>query len=240
MSVHGTWSRRRALFSVPVIGAALALTACGGSSSTVHASAMASPTASSPAASSPAAGVTASDGAAAGMSATYPAIAPGPAATGAHNTADVDFATGMIPHHGQAVQMADMVLARTTNAEVKALAERIKQAQTPEIIAMSGWLKGWGQEAPDPYATMSNDMAGMGSGGMMSGAQMQQLETASTASAGRVFLTLMPEHHQGAIDMARTELALGTNPEAKKLAHAIITGQSAEITQMKKMLATLS
>jgi hypothetical protein len=58
-------------------------------------------------------------------------------------------------------------------------------------------VEGLGQDVPDPYATMKNDMAGMGAGGIMSGAQMHQLETVGTASAGRVFFTLMPQHHQG-------------------------------------------
>ena len=68
---------------------------------------------------------------------------------------------------------------------------------------------------------------------------MAQLGAAKGVTADRVFLTLMPEHHQGAIDMAKTELLGGTNPEARKLAQAIIDAQTAEIAQMKTMLAAL-
>lgn len=145
----------------------------------------------------------------------------------------------MITHHGQAVVMSDLLLARTSSAEVKALAQRIKEAQAPEITAMAGWLKGWGAGVPDPYASMGDQMAGMDHGGMMSSGQMRQLESAMGTSADKVFLTLMPEHHQGTIDMARTEVATGLNPETKKLARSIISSQTAEITQMKTMLATL-
>jgi uncharacterized protein (DUF305 family) len=170
---------------------------------------------------------------------SYSPVTPGPAATGAHNAADVAFAVGMIAHHGQAVVMCDLLLARTSSAELKALAQRIKGAQAPEITAMAGWLKGWGTGVPDPYTSMGDQMAGMGRGGMMSGGQMRQLESAMGTSVDKVFLTLMPEHHRGAIDMARTELAKGANPEAKKLARSIISSQTAEITQMRSMNAAL-
>jgi uncharacterized protein (DUF305 family) len=172
-----------------------------------------------------------------GMPMSTAPITPGPAAAGPHNAADVAFATQMISHHGQAVQMSDLVLGRGSTADVKSLAEKIKAAQTPEIARMSGWLKGWGQQVPDPYATMAADMGGMPMGGLMTAEQMHQLETASGAGADKVFLTLMPAHHRGAIDMARVELSKGANPQAKKLAQAIITAQTAEIATMKTMLA---
>jgi uncharacterized protein (DUF305 family) len=166
-------------------------------------------------------------------------VTPGPAATGAHNAADAAFATAMISHHGQAVQMSDMLLARSSNPTVKALAEKIKAAQAPEMATMSGWLKGWGQPVPDPYASMDNGMGGMAMKGIMTQAQMHQLNVAAGPQADRVFLTLMPDHHRGAIEMSTTELAAGANPEAKKLARSIITSQTAEINQMKSMLTSL-
>ena len=173
----------------------------------------------------------------AGM-ATYPPVTPGPAAAGARNDVDVMFANDMIPHHGQAVQMADMILAKTGNAQVKALAERIKAAQTPEISAMTGWLKGWGATPPDPYAHMAG-MAGMQHVGMMSTEQMDQLDKATGTAADTLFLTQMQEHHAGAVETAKGELENGSNPEAKKLAQAIVTSQTAEITEMKAMVTAL-
>ncbi len=80
-------------------------------------------------------------------------------AVGAHNQADITFATEMIPHHRQAVQMADMALTQATNADVKTLAQAIKAAQDPEIVQMSGWLAGWQQPVP---AASSSAMGGMG------------------------------------------------------------------------------
>ncbi|HEY6794149.1 MAG TPA: DUF305 domain-containing protein [Kineosporiaceae bacterium] len=248
MSAH----RTRLLSAAPALGLAVVLAACGGGSgadttspagsaaassggSSAAASATSSGMAGMPGMSSGAGG--ASSGGTAALS--YPPVTPGPAAKGAHNAEDVAFATGMIPHHGQAVEMADMVLAKTGNPQVKALAEQIKKAQSPEIAILSGWLKGWGQKVPDPHMAMSGDMGGMTMTGMMSDAQMKQIEDATGISVDKVFLTLMQEHHSGAIAMAKTELAKGANPEAKKLAQTIITSQSAELTQMKKMVAAL-
>ena len=173
----------------------------------------------------------------AGM-ATYPPVTPGPAAAGAKNDVDLMFANDMIPHHGQAVQMADMILAKTSNPQVKALAERIKAAQSPEIAAMTGWLKSWGATVPDPYAHMAG-MSGMQHGGMMTAEQMDQLDKATGTGADRLFLTQMQEHHTGAVETAKGELENGTNPEAKKLAQAIVTSQTAEIAEMKAMVTAL-
>lgn len=229
MPVYSAPSRRWAVLAVSTFGLVVTLAACGGGSTSSDHSGM------SGAAASQSAGSTSGM---AGMH-SYPPITPGPAASGAHNDSDAMFANGMIPHHGQAVQMADMVLAKTSNPDVKALAERIKAAQTPEIVTMAGWLKGWGQTVPDPYAHAAG-MAGMQHGGMMSDEQMNQLGKASGAEADKLFLTQMQEHHAGAIDMAKTELAQGSNAEAKKLAEAISTSQTAEIAEMKAMLAKLS
>lgn len=227
--------RRRSAVAVSTLGIAVALAACGGGGASSDHSSMSG--AGTAAASSAPSGASGSMSGMAGMQ-TYPPITPGPAAAGAHNDTDVMFATDMIPHHGQAVQMADMILAKTANPDVKALAERIKAAQTPEIVTMAGWLKGWGRTVPDPYAH-SAGMAGMEHSGMMSDEQMKQLDKATGTEADKVFLTQMQEHHAGAIDMARTELAQGSNPEAKKLAQSISTSQTAEIAEMKAMLAKL-
>jgi uncharacterized protein (DUF305 family) len=230
-----TLTRRRVVLAASTSALAVTLAACGGGSSSGDSS-MSGMTSHSAAA--PSASGAGSSQSMAGM-ATYPPVTPGPAAAGTHNDADVVFASGMIPHHGQAVQMADMVLAKTGNPGVKALAERIKAAQSPEISTMSGWLKGWGQSVPDPYAGMAG-MAGMEHGAMMSDEQLTQLHKATGSAADKAFLTLMQEHHQGAIDTARTEVAQGSNPQAKKLAQSISTSQTAEIAEMKTMLAGLS
>lgn len=165
----------------------------------------------------------------------------GTAATGAHNQADVTFATDMIPHHRQAVQMADMALTRATNADVTALARAIKAAQDPEITQMSGWLKGWAQPVPNPTTSGTGGMGGMDhtGTGMMSDADMTSLGRASGATFDQMWVSMMIKHHQGAVTMATTEQKSGQNPDAKALAQSIITSQSAQITQLTALLAKL-
>jgi uncharacterized protein (DUF305 family) len=230
---------RRRLLLVPAVTIALTTAACGGGSSvgSAHGSDMTSTSGSAQTAPASSSASGASSSRMAGM-ATYPPVTPGPAAAGAKNDIDIMFANDMIPHHGQAVQMADMILAKTSNPQVKALAERIKAAQSPEIAAMTGWLKGWGATPPDPYAHVAR-MAGMQHGGMMTAEQMDQLDKATGSAADKLFLTQMQEHHTGAIEMAKGELDSGTNPAAKKLAQAILTSQTAEIAQMKTMVTAL-
>jgi uncharacterized protein (DUF305 family) len=168
---------------------------------------------------------------------TASAVAAGPAASGPHNKADVQFATDMISHHAQAIQMSDLVLGLTNDAKVKALATKIKAEQSPEIASMTGWLKGWKATVPDASQAMAD---GMAMNGMMSSADMNKLASASASSSASLFLTMMPEHHQGAIDMAKQENSAGSNPEAKQLAQSIIDSQTAEIAQMKTLLASIN
>ena len=155
------------------------------------------------------------------------------------NATDVAFARGMIPHHGQAVQMADMAIDISTNAEVRALAEQIKAAQSPEIEQMTAWLTAWGQDVPDPNAVMEDDMNQSGGmmSGMMTGAEMARLGNATGTEFDRMFLEMMVLHHEGAIEMAEQELAEGIFQPTKDLARAVITGQQAEIEEMNALLA---
>jgi uncharacterized protein (DUF305 family) len=169
---------------------------------------------------------------------------------GAHNQADVAFAQAMIPHHVQAVDMAKLVAGRTSNPKVIDLAGRIQKAQDPEIAQMNGWLKTWGaaQTATGmPGMTSGHSMPGMGGSmpsttggapmtGMMSAQDMAKLQAAKGTEFDTMWLQMMIQHHQGAIDMAKTELSQGAGPDAKTLAQQIIDGQQAEITEMKGLL----
>lgn len=161
----------------------------------------------------------------------------------AFNEADVTFATGMIPHHQQALEMVDLTEGRTLDPAVRTLADQIEAAQAPEIDTMSGWLTDWGKPVPAATGTGddSHDMGGMdmGSGdmpGMMSADEMAGLENASDAAFEAMWLRMMIRHHQGAVTMARTELADGRYDAATKLAQAVIDGQQAEIDQMSRLL----
>lgn len=158
------------------------------------------------------------------------------AKAGDHNDADVDFATEMIQHHRQAVEMADLAADRASSQEVKDLATKIKGAQDPEIKMMSGWLTSWGEEVLADMSGMEGHDMSSGMPGMMSSEDMGKLEKASGAEFDRMFLEMMVEHHGGAIEMAKTEKADGKYGDATKLADDVITAQTAEIEQMNKML----
>ncbi|GAA2571227.1 DUF305 domain-containing protein [Pseudonocardia hydrocarbonoxydans] len=188
-------------------------------------------------------------GCAAGADTSAGTAAPGgsssSAAQGEQNDADVAFVQGMIPHHRQAVEMADLVAGRSQNAQVIDLAARIGGGQQPEIDMMIGWLEEWGAEVPAEGGDMGGmdmggDMGGMdmggGMGGMMTPEQMQQLQGASGPAFDRMFLEMMIEHHRGAVEMAQTELQDGADPEALALAQKIIDTQQAEITEMDTLL----
>lgn len=159
----------------------------------------------------------------------------GTPAAGPHNSQDVSFATDMIPHHAQAVTMADMALAKATTPTVKQLATSIRAAQAPEIAAMSGWLTGWGQPVPSVSTTMNH--GGMSMPGMMSETDMAALDKATGSAFDKLWLTQMISHHKGAVTMAKTELSTGQNSDARTLARSISTSQSKEIAQLTQLLS---
>jgi uncharacterized protein (DUF305 family) len=154
-----------------------------------------------------------------------------------HNDQDIAFAQGMIPHHQQAVDMADLAAGKAADAQVKDLAGRIKAAQDPEIQQLTDMLEKWGAPT-EPSTPGESDMPGMDHGGMpgegmMSDEEMRQLEGATGAGFDRMWVQLMIKHHQGAVAMAKTELAQGGDAEAKDLAQKIIDAQEAEIKEMQ-------
>ena len=140
----------------------------------------------------------------------------------------------MIPHHQQAVDLSALVPDRSTNPEVTKLASDIAAAQGPEIETMKVFLVQW-NENPD-----TNTGSGHGGHGAMQGmvdeATMARLESLKGAEFDTLWLQSMIGHHQGAIEMAKAEVANGENVDAKGLANDIITTQQAEIGQMKQML----
>ena len=206
--MRSTLSTRPVVLGGVVLAAALTLSACGARSSTTPK-------------------------AQASASTSY-----GPAASGPHNPADVTFASDMVPHHSEAVQMATMALQQGSNAQVKQLATAIKGGQDPEINIMAGWLAGWG--APVPAAGSMTGMGGNASmPGMMTGAENQQLSSANGAAFDRLWVTLMTKHHKGALTMAQTELGAGQNTDAKALAAKIIGEQTKEIATMAALMRSL-
>ncbi|MEU6428526.1 DUF305 domain-containing protein [Microbispora sp. NPDC046973] len=182
------------------------------------------------------------DTAAHDMSATssmsaMPAESPAPATSPAayHNDRDIWFAQMMIPHHRQALEMAKLAEDRAAGGKVKELAKQIEAAQDPEIQTMTGWLESWGVQVPDEDG-MPMDHMDHGMPGMMSGEDMKKLEGLKGAAFDKAFLTMMIQHHEGAITMAKEEQGAGVYEPAKQMADAIIAGQSAEISTMRKLL----
>ena len=209
---HTTTQSRRVRTTAAMMGAALAaatvLTACGGSDS-----------------------------------AGSEASAASTAANGdVFNDADVTFAQQMIPHHAQAIAMVDMTRGRDISPEVQQLADGIMAAQTPEIETMTGWLTGWGEEVPETMRDHANaedgdmDMGDSDMPGMMSQDDMDALESAPDVEFEDMWLEMMVEHHNGAIEMAKDEQQGGEFPPALDLAQDIAAGQTAEVDQMTSLL----
>ena len=153
------------------------------------------------------------------------------------NGADVMFAQMMIPHHEQAVVMADLATDRAADPQLLDLAAQIKSAQEPEIELMASWLKEWGQPQLEGHeAMMSHGSHGMQ--GMLSDDQLDALASASGATFDALFAEYMIEHHEGAVAMANDVLAQGSNPDVAQLAQAIIVTQEEEIEQLRSFLST--
>lgn len=150
------------------------------------------------------------------------------------NEADVAFATEMIWHHSQALQMVDIAMDRQLDPEVQALADDIKAAQAPEIETMSGWLEDWDQPVPD--GKEMTDHTGMDMPGMMSGEDMQALEDVRGEAFQEMWLTMMIKHHEGAIEQAEAEQEKGEFAPAIELANEIKATQQAEIDKMQMLL----
>lgn len=157
-----------------------------------------------------------------------------------HSTASVDysvydanavmFAQMMIPHHDQAITMADLALKKSSNPDVMSLANQIKIAQGPEIVQMTAWL----QAAGAPLELAGDHSMHMD--GMLSDAQLTALEDAAGTDFDKLFLESMIAHHEGALAMAQDLVANSSNAEVAALAAQIIENQSQEIAFMKDLL----
>lgn len=151
------------------------------------------------------------------------------------NAADIEFAQGMIAHHQQAVEMAEIALDPNVGAgpEVIDLATRIQAAQEPEIEQMTAWLTAAG-ESVSMDMSEGHDMSSME--GMMSAEDMDTLAASTGAEFDQMWLEMMIVHHEGAISQSETVKANGSNPDVLALADQIITAQQAEITEMRALL----
>ena len=162
-----------------------------------------------------------------------------------YNGADVDFAQSMIQHHAQAIQMVLLTRNRPLDAEVETLANAVRDAQVPEIETMSDWLTAWGEKVPETSLSHSNaghdmeDMDGMEGmdemPGMMSEEDMTALEDAPDDEFQSLWLDMMIQHHQGAVEMAQTETEDGLFEPATSIAEGIASSQQDEISVMEDL-----
>lgn len=155
-------------------------------------------------------------------------VGHGDTTTGAHAASpeinsEVDFITGMIPHHQEAVASAEQLQTLTERPEMRDLARDVIEVQSDEISTLQGWLEAWYPDAePDPaYEPMMRDLEGM-----------------NPNEADRAFLEDMLMHHDMAIAMARAYLAgdFEKHPEVVAMAEAIVTVQDQENEQMRAWL----
>jgi uncharacterized protein (DUF305 family) len=141
---------------------------------------------------------------------------------------DIMFAQMMIPHHEQAVDLAALAETNTSYAIILDLASRIASAQQPEIDEMRAWLTEAGVDVEMDHS--------MSMPGLVSDADMAEIEKAQGDDFDVLFLTHMIAHHKGAVDMANDVLASTTSPRVRELATAIVASQTAEIAEMEALL----
>ena len=165
----------------------------------------------------------------------------------AANPADVDFMSGMIAHHAQAIAMARLAPTHGASDALQRLAARTINAQQDEITIMQQWLRDHGQPAPqvDSMGTVGGGMAAHhhhAMPGMLSDAEMRQLDAARGPEFDRLFLTLMIKHHQGAVEMVKRltdSQGAALDQTVFKVASDIHVDQMTEIRRMQKMLLDL-
>lgn len=185
--------------------------------------------------------------------------------------ADVEFITHMIPHHAQAIEISLLAPKNGASPQIQTLAARIINAQRDEIRIMQTWLKDRGQPVPE-VPILSEHPAGhamdmpasprpdsghqamqhagsqhqamdhMDMPGMLTPAQVRELEQAKGAAFDRLFLQRMIDHHRGAVTMVQKLNATdgAMNDEAVfKIASDVQVDQLTEIARMELMLKAM-
>jgi uncharacterized protein (DUF305 family) len=154
-----------------------------------------------------------------------------------YTKADVEFMQGMIAHHAQAIVMSRMAESHGANPQVLKLSNKIDQSQIPEIRIMQVWLRRNNQFAPDTSAWHNMMMAGM-----LTAAQLTELNAAKGVAFDRAYLRLMIQHHAGALkmvdDLFKAPLA-GQEVDVNVFANDVVTAQTLEIGIMQKLLTQL-
>ncbi|HXB27753.1 MAG TPA: DUF305 domain-containing protein [Gemmatimonadaceae bacterium] len=154
-----------------------------------------------------------------------------------YTKADVEFMQGMIAHHAQAIVMSRMAESHGANPQVLKLSNKIDQSQVPEIRIMQAWLQRNNQFAPDTSSWHHVMMSGM-----LTTAQLNELDAARGDDFNRAYLHLMIQHHAGALkmvdDLFNTQLA-GQEVDVNVFANDVVTNQTVEIGIMQKLYSQL-
>jgi uncharacterized protein (DUF305 family) len=159
-----------------------------------------------------------------------------------NDSAEAGFLRDMSTHHAQAVEMAMIAHAGTTDAEVRTLAADIALTQHGQINIMQTWLQTWGLDLTGSQAPMAwmPDSAGAVVNGLMPGmatpAQMTTLRAATGKDLNVQFLTLMRQHHLGGIHMAEEIVKMSDNDRVVKLAQTMVNSQRLELGQLQELL----
>ena len=141
---------------------------------------------------------------------------------------DLQFLDTMIAHHDGAIQMGRAATTKSTNADLKAFADKIVADQTRETIEMKKWREQWYENKP---SALNMEMAGMTAS--MKGMDAPKLSQTSGDAYNLEFVNQMIPHHEGALAMAKEAAAKAEHAEIKTLANQIIKEQEAEIKQMQ-------
>jgi len=182
-----------------------------------------------------------------------------PAAVPDDASVDAGFARDMQVHHGQAVEMSVLVRDRSDDPDVRGLALDILLTQQNQQGQMAGWLQTWGlgqssaqpimgwmstfgegmdgmdmgEETTQPVPTPENPMTTMG---LATDVEMDALAAADSVTAERIYLQLMTDHHLGGVEMASAAAAAATQPQVRRLAEAMVAGQTAELALLEELL----
>lgn len=157
-----------------------------------------------------------------------------------HTPADVQFMQGMIGHHAQALEMSALVPSRTTNEDIRKLAQRIEISQADEISMMREWLQGRGAQVPDEHAHHAHGAALMP--GMLTAEEIKRLAAATGAEFDELFLAGMIKHHEGALTMVQElfgKPGAGQEPDIFAFASDVDADQRMEIDRMGALLVRL-
>ncbi|WP_422740238.1 DUF305 domain-containing protein [Micromonospora sp. WMMD729] len=146
-----------------------------------------------------------------------------------YNALDTIYVQMMIPHHQQALEMSALAVDHAADPRIRAYADRIRAGQGPEIKVLRGWLATRGL----PETAPGHDHAGMR--GMQSPEAMRRLDAARGVEFDRLFITMMTDHHQGAVTMATDLLSVGADATLNELATSLATEQAIEINRLREL-----